>query len=547
MAARQKDKLAERLVQNDAEGQGDRKPFDSLWPDITRYVIPREATFTEEVTPGAERTRYILDSTAPRSLELFASFLHTLLNNPASDWFAARIVDDNNEGLNDLVSTKRWLDAVRKVMLQSMLEARLYSALHQAYLGMGSIGTSVIFSAVVNGEYRIRSYHVADVTLRENDAEEVDALSRQVKWTPRQARRRFPGAELGPAVERADKRKNPGQKVRFLHSVFPTSDTDLMDLMEPRDRLQAEMFPFASVWCNAEDKITISVGGFEDFPYTVSRWYKTRGEVWGRSPAMTVMPDIRMVNRMTDTILRGAEKLVDPPMLLPDGGLVSPIRLHAGGLSFSEGHVKPEPLIPPGASRIEVGDALLQRKQEAIRDGFFVPLFITPDSPVKTATQVLQEVDERNRATSPMLVRIQEELFDHLLTRNYGLLQRAGKLPLAPPELLNREIEIQYISPLTGSQREQEGLALLRLFEQIAPWAQVDPGIFDSFKSDKVAKVLSEATAVPAEVVRTAAELKRLREAQAEERAQQEQQEQLPVTVDAAAKLIKATGSGRVQ
>lgn len=544
MARKRSDKLAEGLVDRDGVLRGDRANWDGMWQDIARYVLPREATFTEEVSPGVERQRNVLDSTAPRSLELFASFIHTLMNNPASVWFRPRIAEVRDE-LNKQVSMQQWRDDVRRRQLQSMTRAKVYSALHQAELNQGAFGTSVVLSEMVNGNYQIRSYHLADCTIDEDESGEVDTVHRWARYTKRQAEMRFPdrAEDLGPSVEKVGDKEACRRKFIFQHSVFPTTDTELMDLMTGRDRRRVEGSPFASVWINHEDRVTIAVSAYQEFPYAVPRWYKVRGERWGRSPAMTVLGDIRMANRMKDTILRGAEKLVDPPLLLPDGGLVSPIRLHAGGLSFTEGTVKVEPLIPPGASRIEFGDALLKQTQEAIRDGFFVPLFITPESPVKTATQVLQEVNERNRAVSPMLVRQQEELHEPLLMRNYNLLSRAGALPPPPEDVGNRPIEVEFISPLSGSQREQEALSILRLFEQIAPWGQIDDGVFDTFHTDRVAEFVSEATGVPAEVKRTATELRTFRA----QRAQAEQAAQVaetgPPTAAAAADLIKANAA----
>lgn len=536
MAKEARDRLAEAVVDREQRLRSDRATEEALWQNVALYVVPRKATFTEEVSPGVERNRQVLDSTAPRSLELFASFLHTLLNNPSARWFRVRV--KNRPELEERPKVKKWLEKVEERLLDAFnsRHTNLYTHLHNIYLDLGAFGTAVLYVEVVDGLLRIRAYHLADCVVAENVAGFVDTMYRQFQPTVRQMLQRWPDA-TGRDVDAAKRnREKENDTVRTIHAVFPVTD-EIAELLpeDKRDR------PFASVWVNAKERKTVAVGeGFHEFPYMVPRWYKTRGTVYGRSPAMTVLPDIRMTNRMMETILRGAEKLVDPPWLLPDGGLVSPLRLFSGGISFSDGAVKPEPLIPPGASRIEVGDALLRDRQQAIRDGFFVPLFVTPDSPVKTATQVLQEVDERNRAISPMLIRTQAELFHPLVLRVFKLLDREGKLPPPPADLDAETIEVEYSSPLNASRLQLEALGTMRLIEGLLPWAQTDPAALDKFDPVKVAEVVHAGSGAPAKILRSDREAQKVAAARAELQRQQDQAAQLVQAVEAGAKVQTA-------
>jgi len=373
------DVLAEKVTQRDSDLRSDRTSLEAQWQSIARYVIPRKATFSEEVSTGVDRHRHVLDSPAPRSLELFASFLHTLLNNPSRQWFKMKTVDPD---LMKDTSVRQWLEDVEKRMIAEMIspQANLYANLHEVYLDIGSFGTTSLFTDGRGGRLHFRQYHLSTTAFTESADALIDGVYRRFKLKPRQAKRRWPDRELGPSVERADAGE---QDVEFIHAVFPIDEEEFAEHL-PANVRNAQA-AFASVWVNATDRVVVATGFFEEMPYAVPRWYKVRGDLYGRSPAMTVLPDVRMVNRMAETILRGAEKLVDPPIVMPDGQLVSPVRLFSGGITFTDGNVEPKPLLPPGASRIEVGDALLKERQSAIREGFFVPLFVTPDSPVKTA------------------------------------------------------------------------------------------------------------------------------------------------------------------
>jgi hypothetical protein len=49
---------------------------------------------------------------------------------------------------------------------------------------------------------------------------------------------------------------------------------------------------------------------------------------------MTVLTDIKIVQEMTKTILKAAQKALDPPLLLQEDGALSAFDLRPGALNF---------------------------------------------------------------------------------------------------------------------------------------------------------------------------------------------------------------------
>jgi len=534
-----RDKIAEEIIRRDSERRSSRATWEVLWQSIARYCLPNEASFMEQITPGQDRMRWVLDSTAPRALEMFGSFLHTLLNSPTSQWIKFGI--EGEEELAWSPAVRAYLEGLdRKVMaLLSAPMADIYSQLHQTYLSLGAFGTAVMYMDTVNGQLRIRTYHLDDCTIEEGEDETIDSLTRVRKQSKRAAMQRFDAEKLGRSFANIDDKKL-SQTDRYLHAVIPASDPLVAQFPKARTVRGSNYY---SVWVlDGEEKRVLEYGSYNTFPYMVPRWYKARGEIYGRSPAMTAMPDIRMVNRMSDTILRGAEKIVDPPLVVPDGAIVSPVRLFPGGLTFVEGGAEIKSLIPPGTSRIETGNQLLIARQQAIKEAFFTPLFVTPDSPVKTATQVMQEVDERNRALSPMLVRMQSELFSRIAMRALDVLRAAGQLPLPPVEMQQggRTIKLEYVSPLIASQKQLEGLAIARTFEQMSFWAQADNGIFDWIDTDKVAVRIPMANGMDASFIKSKTVVDQVRKARSDQQAQMAQAQLAPDALKGAAAMMTA-------
>ena len=58
-------------------------------------------------------------------------------------------------------------------------------------------------------------------------------------------------------------------------------------------------------------------------PYVVPKMLKASTEIYGRSPAMNALPDVKVLNKMVETALKAAAKQVDPPLLVPDDSMLS--------------------------------------------------------------------------------------------------------------------------------------------------------------------------------------------------------------------------------
>ncbi len=234
-----KDPLAVVLVEQEAFLRGSRATSESLWQQIAELVIPRRATFQEEVTEGVLRNRKILDSTAARSLELFASFIHTLLNNPSVRWIRVRV--SSAPELNDRLVVRKWLEEVSKVIMTELSgpQANIYSHLHQVYLDLGAFGTAVLFlDGAPGGGLRVRYHQLSGVVIAEGESGHIDTAHLTMDFTPRQARQKWPGRDLGKSVMDA-KGKDQHKPLKFLHSVFPNTDlvADLLDIPVPDESL----------------------------------------------------------------------------------------------------------------------------------------------------------------------------------------------------------------------------------------------------------------------------------------------------------------------
>ncbi len=119
----------------------------------------------------------------------------------------------------------------------------------------------------------------------------------------------------------------------FLHAVFPNPE-------RVPGALNHRGMAFASYYIAVQGRRIVSEGGYRTFSCAVGRYTTGPKGVYGRSPAMTVLPEIKMVNEMSKTVLRTGQKALDPPLLLQENGALSvsvrcTTSLDLGGTYFS--------------------------------------------------------------------------------------------------------------------------------------------------------------------------------------------------------------------
>ena len=260
---------------------------------------------------------------------------------------------------------------------------------------------------------------------------------------------------------------------------------------------------------------------------------------------MTALPDTKMLQEMSKTTIKSAQKQVDPPLLVPDDGFVLPVRVTPGGLNFYRSGTRDriEPLMT--GANTPLGLNVEEQRREAIRQAFFVDQLMLRESPNMTATEVIARNEEKMRLLGPGLGRLQAEMLQPLINRSFNLLAKQRIFDPAPEYIQTGAIDIEYVSPLAKAQRQGELNSTLRMFEILNPLAQLDPSIFDYIDMDGLVKFVTRTVGVPASVLHSEGEVMAVREERAaaqEQQAQLDQASQVADAAGAAAPALKAVG-----
>jgi len=304
--------VSKYVIRRFGDLSGSRGAWESHWQEAAELTFPNHPTFTGEESPGLKKGLKVYDSTAIHAAEILAAGLHGTLTNPASEWFALRF---ENEELNDSRESSLWLKNAEQIMRNEIQNSKsaFSTHIHEMYLEFASFGTGVLFTGERSDKDGIlfKSIPLSEAYIAENKDGKIDTLYRTINMSVRQIIQKF-GENASDKTKKLFAEGKVDQLIQVVHAV------------EPRTKpfKKNETLPFVSVYVEKSTKHILQEGGFSQFPYSVPRFYKASGEVYGRGPAITALPDIKMLNEMTKTTIKAAQKIVDPPLQAPDDGFL---------------------------------------------------------------------------------------------------------------------------------------------------------------------------------------------------------------------------------
>ena len=516
--------LAKNLLKRFDRLKSQRQNWESHWQEVADYMQPRKADVTKSRSKGDKRTELIFDSSPLQSVELLAASLHGMLTNPSTPWFSLRFKEDDMENEDE---GKEWLESATETMYSAFNRSNFQQEIFELYHDLITFGTAAMFIEEDDDDVlKFSTRHINEMYIAENDKGRIDTVFRKFKLSARSAIQKFGNVSNNIAVIA---KKDPYEDVEILHAVYPRSDFD------PKKQDKANM-PFASVYLEAGSGDELSVSGFREFPFVVPRYLKASHEIYGRSPAMTALPDVKMLNEMSKTTIKSAQKQVDPPLLVPDDGSILPVRTVPGGLNFYRSGTRDriEPL-NMGANT-PLGLNMEEQRRNSIRNAFYVNQLMMQSGPQMTATEVIQRNEEKMRLLGPVLGRLQSELLKPLIDRAFAILFRKNLFRPAPQFLSGKDIEIEYVSPLAKAQKSTELSSIMRAIEIMGSLSNVAP-VFDHINMDKLVRHLADIVGVPQKILKPQSELDAQREEAQQQQQQMQNMQQLQQVAEAGGKI----------
>lgn len=503
--------------------RSDRSTYDNNWQEVADYILPKR-DFTTTRTQGTKRTAKLYDSTALHALEQLAGGLHGRLTPPNGRWTYLRV-----RGREATFAERSWLDNAANYLFDvySSPESGFATSVFEYYLDLIAFGNAAMSVVYKDGATRFNSEPIATCWAGENGVGVVDSIYLSRKYRPVEMVRMFGEDALHRNVLEAWRK---GQNTM----------TEVLHVIEPRDEhygrgAAKERKPFKSCFVDVTNKHPLKEEGFDDMPFMFARWSKRAGETYGYGPGMAALSEVKQLNAMVEIMTRAAAKNADPPMLSPAEGLILPLRLDPGSITFYNPDLG-EPKFWQNGFQPNYFDALIEQKRQLIQKMFYVDWLNLPMVDRMTTVEVNQRIQDSLQQLSPMLSRISSEFLSKITRRTLLLGIDNSEIETPPQSLQGSDVVVEYTSPIAIAQKSIQAQAVLQGLTIGAQLAQFDQTVPMYVNGGEVFKdQLLNTFAWPAKYIRSDEEVASMAQQQ-QEQAQAAQQAQVAETYSSAAK-----------
>lgn len=519
----EQDQIVNKIIKRQQYLENTRSTWESHWREIDDYVAPSPNYFNGNIpVPGVKVNDKVFDDTATLALDRFTAAMSSTLTPRSQTWHA---LSPSLPSLDDDQDTKIWCEQVTEILFSVRYapKANFQSQIDECYRSQGKYGTACLFVDDELGKgIRYKSIHLSEIYIAENAVGIVDTVFRKFEYTASQAVDAWGYDNVPQSIQEASE-NSPDKCFWFIHAVYKDDEYE---------EGKRDSFKFKSCYVHLDSKTLISEGGYRTFPYMVARYITSPQEQYGRSPAMTVLAEIKTLNRARKAVLKGAELAVMPPLLAQEDGALNAFNMTPGAINYGAVDDQGRPTVIPlqFGQRVDIGVDQLNQMRTTINDAFLVTLFqILVQTPQMTATEAMYRQQEKGALLAPTMGRQQTELLGPMIERELDILSAAGVLPPMPQALLDAgsHVEIEYQAPLNKAQRSDEGIAIMNTLQAAASMAQFDPTILQIFNMDVAMRKLADINGMPAEIVKSPEQI-------AMEKAQAAQQQQLQQILQAA-------------
>ncbi len=155
------------------------------------------------------------------------------------------------------------------------------------------------------------------VTYEEGANGQVDNVYRKIRMKAESIQRQWPDAKI------------EGQLARLIQDK-PTEDVELLEATV-YDAKRGD-YCYHVIYTHGKDELVYRRR--KSSPWVISRYMKVAGEIYGRGPLLTALPDIKTLNKTIELLLKNASLAVSGVYTAADDGVLNPntVKLAPGAI-----------------------------------------------------------------------------------------------------------------------------------------------------------------------------------------------------------------------
>lgn len=468
---------AKELIEQGDRLFSSRGALVSLWQEQAENFYPERADFTITRALGDEFASNLETSYPILARRDLGNAIGTMLRPRGMEWFAARTLRPERED-ND---GRRWLQWASGVQRRAMYDrrAQFVRATKEGDHDWSAFGQCVISAELNRARDGLlyRDWHLRDVAWKENSEGAIDTVHRRWKPDVRQLKQSF-GSKVSTVVNNKASDKQ-AETVNCRHIIMPSEDYDHPVGAKP------SRHKYISIYLDVDNKHIMETRSERRLTYIIPRWQTVSGSQYAYSPAtVAALPEARLIQSMTATLLEAGEKRVDPPMLATEEAVNGNVNLYAGGVTWVDKKYDErlgEVLRPlsQDSSGFPFGFELRDDVRNIISEAFYLSKISMPlKSNEMTAYEVEQRVREFIRQAGPLFEPMEDEYNGQVCEETFAILAdngAFGSLADMPPSLRGAEYNFQFQSPLRDAYEREKSQRFLEGKQLLAQAIEMDP------------------------------------------------------------------------
>ncbi len=504
--------------------RSERATWWSHWQEITTYLLPRNGRyFQQDRNKGHRRHNSIYDNTATKALRTLGAGMMAGATSPARPWFRLGTADPE---LNSYAPVKLWLNDVTARMQFVFQKSNTYRTLHGIYEELGAFGTA---GSIILPDPKTAIHHypvtVGEYAVAQDYQGRINTLYREFQKTVGETVREFGYNKCSTSVKNLFDRGNLDAWITIIHAIEPREDRE-------RDFKKKDNMNMAYKSCYFEQggdgEQVLRESGYKDFPAVIPRWSISGGDVYGNSPGMESLGDIKQLQHEQLRKAQGIDYQTKPPLQVPSYMKNRDVDSLPGGVTFVDGQQGKIETAFNVNLNLEHLLMDIQDVRHRINGSFYADLFLMLANATDTrmtATEVAERHEEKLLMLGPVLERLHNELLDPLIDNTFDRMVENNLVPPAPEELQGVELSVEFISMLAQAQRAIGTNSVDRYVNNMGLIAQMKPEVLDKFDSDAWADSYADMLGVDPKLVVAGERVAKIRQQRAQAQQQMAQQE----------------------
>ena len=434
----------EELIKRSEVAQRKKDLFEDLYRDCYEFALPQRQLYGywEGNSVGNKKMNRVFDSTAINSTQRFSNRLQSGIFPPQRKW--CKIEPGNDIPPERKTEVQAVLDVYNEKMFSVIKQSNFDIAIGEFLLDL-SVGTACMLVLPGDDISPINFIPVPMflVSYEEGANGQVDKVYRKMRMKGESITQQWKDAELPETVKQRIDDK-------------PTDDVDLLEATT----YDAERGDWCYHVIDTSSREEIVYRRMKSSPWVISRYMKVAGEIYGRGPLITALPDIKTLNKTLELVLKNASLVISGVYTAADDGVLNPqtVRITPGAIIpvARNGGPQGESLRPlPRAGDFNVSQIIINDLRMNIKR-ILLDESLPPDNmSARSATEVVERMKELAQNLGSAFGRLINETMLPLVSRVLQVMDERGLIDL-PLRVNGLEVKVTPVAPLAMAQNMEE-------------------------------------------------------------------------------------------